>query len=129
MALHYLIFDGVLERHPDLRILAAHGGGYLPGYIGRIDHALGARSDARGTLQKPPSFYLRKILVDTVVFTAEQLEGLVRLVGAEQVVMGTDYPYDMAEYDPLGHLAAARGLSQQQIDAIAGGNAVRLLGL
>ena len=61
IALHYLIFDGVLERHPDLKILAVHGGGYLPAYSGRIDHAWGARSDLHGNLPQPPTSYLKKI--------------------------------------------------------------------
>src|SRR4029077_20391325 len=73
IALHYLIFDGVLERHPDLKILAVHGGGYLPAYAGRIDHAWGARSDAHGDLPRPPTSYLRQIYFDTVVFTPYQL--------------------------------------------------------
>src|SRR5258707_1351223 len=67
IALHYLIFDGVLERHPDLKILAVHGGGYLPAYCGRIDHAWGARSDAHSELPQPPTSYLKKIYFDTVV--------------------------------------------------------------
>ena len=62
IALHYLIFDGVLERHPNLKIFAVHGGGYLGGYSGRIDHAWGARSDAHGSLPKPPTDYLKKSL-------------------------------------------------------------------
>src|ERR1051326_9461627 len=61
LALHNLIFDGVLERHPKLKILAVHGGGYLPAYAGRIDHAWGARSDANGDLPRPPTSYLRPI--------------------------------------------------------------------
>ena len=64
LALHYLIFDGVLERHPNLKILAVHGGGYLGAYSGRIDHAWGARSDAHGDLPQPPTDYLKKIYVD-----------------------------------------------------------------
>ena len=59
IALHYLIFDGVLERHPNLKILAVHGGGYLPAYSGRIDHAWGARSDSHGDLPHPPTTYLQ----------------------------------------------------------------------
>jgi aminocarboxymuconate-semialdehyde decarboxylase len=103
IALHYLIFDGVLERHPKLKILAVHGGGYLPAYSGRIDHAWGARSDARGDLPQPPTSYLKKIYFDTVVFTPHQLAELVRLFGADHIVMGTDYPFDMAEPDrPCG---------------------------
>jgi aminocarboxymuconate-semialdehyde decarboxylase len=129
IALHYLIFDGVLERHPDLKVLAVHGGGYLPAYSGRIDHAWGARSDARADLPHPPTSYLKNIYVDTVVFTPYQLAELVRLLGADHVVMGTDYPFDMAELDPIGHLASVEGLDASALAAIAGGNARRLLGI
>jgi aminocarboxymuconate-semialdehyde decarboxylase len=129
IALHYLIFDGVLERHPNLEIIAVHGGGFLGGYSGRIDHAWGARGDAHGTLPHPPSSYLKKIYVDTVVFTPGQLAALVETFGADHVLMGTDYPYDMAEYDPLEHLAATKSLDATAVAAIAGGNARKLLGM
>jgi aminocarboxymuconate-semialdehyde decarboxylase len=129
IALHYLIFDGVLERHPDLKILAVHGGGYLPAYSGRIDHAWGARSDSHGDLPQPPTAYLKKIYFDTVVFTPYQLAELVRLFGAERIIMGTDYPFDMAEYDPIGHVASVEGFDPATVGAIAGGNAQRLLGI
>jgi aminocarboxymuconate-semialdehyde decarboxylase len=129
IALHYLIFDGVLERHPDLKIIAVHGGGFLGAYPGRIDHAWGARSDAKGDLPNPPSSYLKKVYVDTVVFTPEQLSALVATFGIDHVLMGTDYPYDMAEYDPLQLLAATPSLDDTARAAIAGGNAKRLFGL
>ncbi len=129
IALHYLIFDGVIERHPKLKILAVHGGGYLPAYSGRIDHAWGARSDAHGDLPHPPSTYLKKIYFDTVVFTPHQLAELVRLYGADHIVMGTDYPFDMADFDPIGHVASVPDFDPSTIAAIAGGNAKRLLGL
>jgi aminocarboxymuconate-semialdehyde decarboxylase len=129
VALHYLIFDGVLERHPRLKILAVHGGGYLGAYPGRIDHAWGARSDSHGSLPQPPTTYLKRIYVDTVVFTPYQLAELVRVFGPDHVLMGTDYPYDMAEYDPLGHIAAVDGFDANTIAALAGGNARRVLGL
>jgi aminocarboxymuconate-semialdehyde decarboxylase len=128
IALHYLIFDGVLERHPNLKILAVHGGGYLAAYPGRIDHAWGARSDAHGELPHPPTSYLKRIYFDSVVFTPHQLAELVRLYGADHIIMGTDYPFDMADYDPIGHVASA-GLDAAAIAAVAGGNAKRLLGL
>jgi len=128
LALHYLIFDGVLERHPKLKILAVHGGGYLAGYSGRIDHAWGARSDVRGTLPKPPTSYLKQIYVDTVVFTPHQLAALVDLFGADHVLMGTDYPYDMGEYDPVAHVCGA-GLDATSMAKICGGNVKALLGL
>jgi aminocarboxymuconate-semialdehyde decarboxylase len=128
VALHYLIFDGVLERHPNLKILAVHGGGYLAGYSGRIDHAWGARSDARGSLPKPPTEYLKRVYVDTVVFTPHQLRYLIELFGADHVLMGTDYPFDMADSDPIGHLGVS-GLDASTMAAVAGGNAKKLLGL
>ena len=129
MALHWLIFDGVLERYPDLKIIASHGGGFLPAYSGRIDHAWGARSDSRGTLPKPPSYYLKKIYLDTIVFTPHQLEAMVKLFGVEKILLGTDYPYDMGEYDPIGHIASVESFSDADRAAIAGGNAKRLFGL
>jgi aminocarboxymuconate-semialdehyde decarboxylase len=129
IALHYLIFDGVLERHPKLKILGVHGGGYLGAYSGRIDHAWGARSDAHGALRQPPTSYLKRIYVDTVVFTPHQLAELVRVFGADHVMMGTDYPFDMADYDPVGHVAAVENFDGSTIAALAGGNAKRILGL
>ena len=129
VALHYLIFDGVLERHPDLKILAVHGGGYLPAYSGRIDHAWGARSDSHGNLPKPPTSYLKKAYVDSVVFTPYQLKALVDLFGVDHVIMGTDYPFDMAEFDPIGHVASVPEFDDTTRAAIMGGNAKKLLGL
>ena len=125
LALHYLIFDGVLERHPNLKVLAVHGGGYLAAYSGRIDHAWGARSDAHGNLPHPPSTYLKRVWVDTIVFTTHQLEALVKVFGAERVMMGTDYPFDMGEYDPIGHVVET-GLDDKMTKAVVGGNAAKL---
>jgi aminocarboxymuconate-semialdehyde decarboxylase len=128
IALHYLIFDGVLERHPDLKILAVHGGGYLASYSGRIDHAWGARSDAQAGLPHPPTTYLKRLYFDTVVFTPHQLRELVHVYGADRILMGTDYPFDMADYDPVGHVCGA-DFDAETTAAICGGNARRLLGL
>ncbi len=127
VAMHHLIFDGVLERYPDLKIIAAHGGGFLPAYSGRIDHAWGARSDSHANLPKPPSFYLKKFYLDTIVFTPHQLEALVALFGPKNILLGTDYPYDMADYDPIEHIMTAK-LSADDQAAICGGNARDLFG-
>ena len=129
IALHYLIFDGVLERHPALKLIAVHGGGYLPAYSGRIDHAWGARTDAHGQLPNPPTSYLKRVYFDTVVFTPHQLDALVRQFGTERLLMGTDYPYDMAEADPIGHLASSSTLDAAGMAAVAGGNAKALFNL
>jgi aminocarboxymuconate-semialdehyde decarboxylase len=129
LATAHLIFDGVVERHPGLKIVVVHGGGYLPAYAGRIDHGWRAREDVREGVPQPPTSYLRKFHFDTMVFEPAQLEYLVNAYGADHVLLGTDYPYDMGEDDPLALLAAAAGLDQEQVDLIAGGNAARLLEL
>ncbi len=129
VALHYLIFDGVFERHPKLRVLAVHGGGFLGAYSGRIDHAWGARSDSHGTLPKPPTTYLkRNVYFDTVVFTPHQLETLVKTYGADRIVLGTDYPFDMADFDPIEHVVST-GFDASVTAALCGGNATKILGL
>jgi len=101
----------------------------LGSYSGRIDHAWGARFDCQAALPKPPTHYLKKIFVDTVVFTPYQLEELVKLFGADHLLMGTDYPYDMGEYDPIGHVTSVEKFTSTTVAAIAGGNAQRVLGL
>jgi len=130
LALHYLIFDGVFERHPKLKVFAMHGGGYLGGYSGRIDHAWGARSDVNAGLPKPPGSYLRRnVFFDTVVFTPLQLEMLVRTFGVERILLGTDYPFDMLEYDPIGHVAEVEAFDDTTRAAVDGLNAKKLLGV
>ena len=129
LATAHLIFNGVLERHPDLKIVVVHGGGYLPAYAGRLDHGWRAREDVREGVPQPPTSYLRKFYFDTMVFEPGQLEYLVSTYGADHVLLGTDYPYDMGEDDPLALIASTVGLDQNQIDLVAGGNAARLLGL
>jgi aminocarboxymuconate-semialdehyde decarboxylase len=127
-ALHYLIFNGVLRDMPELKILAVHGGGYLPAYSGRIDHAWGARADCHADLPKKPTEYLRQVYFDSVVFSHHQLEYLVKLYGADKIVMGTDYPYDMADYDPVGHIATSN-LTDEEKAKVAGLSALKMLGV
>lgn len=129
LAAAHLVFDGVMERHPDLRIVLAHGGGYLPAYSARIDHAYHAREDVREGLPHPPGEYLRRFHLDTMVFQPDQVRYLVEKYGADRVVLGTDYPYDMGETDPLGLVERTEGLDAAARTAICGGNAARLLGL
>ncbi|WP_053846991.1 amidohydrolase family protein [Streptomyces sp. NRRL B-24085] len=125
VALSHLIFTGVLDRFPRLKLVAAHGGGYLPTYIGRSDHAWRVREDARGCAE-PPSTYLRRMWFDALVYTPRALRHLVEEVGADRVVLGTDHPFDMGVDDPLVRLDAA-GLAPADRAAIAGGNALDLL--
>ncbi|WP_416956966.1 amidohydrolase family protein [Streptomyces sp. Agncl-13] len=125
VALSQLIFTGVLDRFPRLKLVAAHGGGYLPTYIGRSDHAWQVREDARGCAD-PPSAYLRRMWFDALVYTPHALRHLVEAVGADRVVLGTDHPFDMGVDDPVARLDAA-GLTPADRAAVAGGNALDLL--
>jgi len=124
-----LIFGGVLEEYPDLKIVVVHGGGYLPFYADRMDHAFAVRPECRENISRPPSEYLKKMYFDTMVFGEVALEYLVRLYGSDHVLLGTDYPYDMGETDPIGLIEKVEGLEQDDVDNIVGGNAARLLGL
>lgn len=124
-----LIFDGVMERHPALKFVFSHGGGFLPMYAGRFDHAYHAREDVRHGLPKPPSEYLSMFYFDTMVFEPSQIGYLVERYGSDHVLLGTDYPYDMGESDPLGLVGKVPGLTDEDRALISGGNAARLLGL
>jgi aminocarboxymuconate-semialdehyde decarboxylase len=126
VALHHLIFGGVLRDHPNLKLVVAHGGGFLPSYSGRIDHAA-ARPDCCEQLHRMPTTYLKRVCFDALVYTHHQLEYLVDQYGADHILMGTDYPADMGETDPVGFIESAAGLDDGERKAILGGNAARLL--
>ena len=127
VAVSRLIFGGVLERHPNLRICVAHGGGYLPYYAGRMDHGYKVRPECQKVISRPPSTYLRQFYYDTVIYTGASLAYLVSQVGSDQVLLGTDYPADMGEADPVGYINSVRSLSRADKEKIWGGNAARLL--
>ncbi|MFD8814742.1 amidohydrolase family protein [Streptomyces sp. NPDC059627] len=126
VALSHLIFSGVLDRHPELKLVAAHGGGYLPTHIGRSDHAWSARSDAGADCAHLPSSYLRRIYFDSLVHDPHVLRELVRAVGGDRVLLGSDFPFDMGTEDPVAALRAAR-LPDRDFHAVRGGNAAALL--
>ena len=129
IAFQHLVFGGVLDRHPGLKVLICHGGGYVPSYVGRLDHAWEHRPELRALIGQPPSSYLPRLYYDTCVFRPDLIENLVKLAGADRVLMGSDYPFDMGDPDPLGLVEACRGLSSGQRTAITGGNARALFGL
>jgi aminocarboxymuconate-semialdehyde decarboxylase len=127
VALSHLIFGGVLDRHPDLRVCAAHGGGYLPSSIGRSDRGWDVRPESR-TCAHRPSEYLRRLWFDSVVHDPAALRSLIDRAGASQVVLGTDYPFDMGLDDPVADLERTPGLTEGERSAITSGNFERLLG-
>lgn len=129
VAVHHLIFDGVLERYPKLKILLAHGGAYAAAYAARMDHAWGARPDCKGKISRPPTEYLHQFYFDSVVFSADQLATLTTKFGVDRVLMGTDYPFDMGEYDPVEHVQGTQGLSDKDKAKICGLNALEFFGI
>jgi len=128
VALSQLIFGGVLDKFPGVKICAAHGGGYLPSYLGRSDHGYRVRPEAR-IAKRTPRDYLKQLYFDNLVYTPEGVRHLINEVGVSQVVVGTDYPFDMGSYDVHALVDAVPGLSDEERAAVLGGNAARLLGL
>ncbi len=128
MALAHLIFAGVLDRCPRLKICAAHGGGYFPFYSARFDHGWRVRPEAHTCLHAT-SEYLKRLWFDSLVYTPEHLGFLIRHAGPDRVVLGTDYPFDMGVPDPLARLDQVASLSEADRAAIRGKNAATLLGI
>jgi aminocarboxymuconate-semialdehyde decarboxylase len=124
-----LVSGGVMDECPDLKIVLGHGGGYTCFGIGRMDHGWQVRTEARANIQQPPSAYLRRFYYDCIVYTESALRFLIDTVGADRVVFGTDWPYDMALDWPVSWILAMESLTQVEKEAILWRNLERLLGL
>ncbi len=114
-----LIFSGVLDRFPHLKLILSHGGGYFPYQIGRFDRVY-RNLQAPTTPAQAPSAYARRFYYDTVLYEAAPLHYLQDLVGLDRIVLGTDYPFPVVEEDPVGYLERA-GLSADEIAQVAEG--------
>jgi len=125
VAVAKLIFGGVLERYPQLKLLLAHAGGFLPYTWGRLDRGYTIQNSAQRKISKPPSDYVKLLYFDTITHSRMALEYLIGNFGAERVLLGSDYPYDMGDPEPLTSLASGN-LDQAQIQQIGGANACKL---
>ena len=128
LAVTRMILAGVFERHPNLKMVVVHGGGYLGFYSARTDHAFKHRPELRQHIDRPPSEYLSKLYFDITVFDPGMVEHLVATYGADHILLGTDYPFDMGLPDPLALVADTR-LTVEERDLIVGGSARRLFGI
>ena len=127
IAIASLIFGGVLERHPDLRFGFVHGGGFAPYQIARWDHGWGVRPEAKQFIPRhPPRWYFNEMYFDSLTHDALSLELLGRCVGWDHVVLGSDYPFDMASADPVAGVDAV-GLDAAERIGVLESNAGRFL--
>jgi predicted TIM-barrel fold metal-dependent hydrolase len=128
IVLSHLIFEGTLDRFPGLKVIAAHGGGYLPSYADRSDHPClvsPKNCNADIKLKKKPTEYLKQIYFDSLVFTPEAIRHLVAQVGASQIMIGSDYPYPW-QLQPVDHIFASTSLSDDEKADILGRTAAKL---
>jgi predicted TIM-barrel fold metal-dependent hydrolase len=131
IALSHMIFEGMFDRFPRLKVIAAHGGGFLPSYADRSDHAClvnpgGCNPNIK--LARQPTEYLKQIYFDSLVFTPEALRHLVAQVGTGQIVLGSDYPFPW-QLQPVDHIFASASLSDDDRADILGRTAAKLLDL
>lgn len=125
-----MIFSGLFEEHPGIKLVLLHGGGYLPFYSSRADHTWEVRPETRVKIpDHTPSYYMKRLFYDTMVFQPLYLRHLVEVVGVDHVMLGTDFPFDMSETDPLALIGATEGINDDDRAAISGGNAASLYGL
>ena len=123
-----LIFGGVLDAFPKLEVNLPHAGGTFPWLIGRLDHGTKVRPELRH-MKRLPSAYLRRFTYDTIGHNDQINYNLIRMVGADRVVLGSDYCFDMGLADPLGDVERLDALSAAERDLIIGETAVKLLRL
>jgi aminocarboxymuconate-semialdehyde decarboxylase len=123
------VFGGVMDQCPDLKVCLAHGGGYTCFGIGRMDRGWQVRSEARVHIDKPPSAYLRKFYYDCLTHSEPALRMLLDTVGADRVVLGTDWPADMRIDWPVAWVLSLKSLTQEEKEKILWKNLERLLGL
>ncbi|MDH3261319.1 MAG: amidohydrolase [Acidimicrobiia bacterium] len=125
-----MIFSGLFEEHPDLKLVLLHGGGYLPFYSSRADHTWKVRPETRVKIpDHSPSYYMKRLFYDTMVFQPLYLRHLIEIVGFDRVMIGTDFPFDMGEDDPVALVDSVEGLTEDQRVAIKGANAIGVFGL
>ncbi len=122
-----LVFGGVMDAFPKLEVVLAHAGGAFPSLVGRMDHGAAVRKEAK--LPQPPSKYIRRFYYDTITHNDEILLNLIRQMGADRIILGSDHPADMADARPADTVERLSGLSEKERALILGGNTARLLKL
>jgi aminocarboxymuconate-semialdehyde decarboxylase len=128
MMVERMILKGMFEKYPNLRLCLSHGGGFLAFNIWRLDHSYSLRADLKKTIPHKPSEYLKKMYFDTIVHSVAALDYLVKVVGSDRVVLGTDYPMGMGDFDTVNKVMQLSG-SDFDREQILGVNACHALNL
>jgi aminocarboxymuconate-semialdehyde decarboxylase len=123
-----MTLKGMFEKYPNLRLCLSHGGGLVAFNIWRLDHAYRLRPELKKTIPHPPSRYLKKLYFDSIVHSVAALQYLIQVVGADRVVLGTDYPMAMGDFDPVGKIDSLN-LPDEERNQVLGGTAARALKL
>ena len=113
-----LALSGRLDEFPRLKLCVAHGGGFVPYQIGRLQHGFEVRPETRAKAETPPFELMRRLVFDTILFNPQALRYLIDLVGADHVVLGSDAPFDMGDEDPLGAVDAVPDLTGEEREKI-----------
>ena len=121
-----LMFGGVMDAFPKLEVMLPHAGGTFPSLIGRMTHGSAVRPETKH-MTKPPVAYLRRFYYDTISHNEQIMLNIIRQVGADRVVMGSDHPADMSTERPVDFVERIPDLSTYERELILGGNAARLL--
>jgi aminocarboxymuconate-semialdehyde decarboxylase len=124
-----LIFSGTIEKFPRLKIILAHGGGQLPFIFGRIEHGYAVRPEPRERIHQPPRVFLKNFYFDTITHSADALRYLIDFAGSGHVLLGSDYPYDMGDENPVRTVSSLAGIPEEDRSKILHENAVELFGL
>jgi aminocarboxymuconate-semialdehyde decarboxylase len=126
LAVTELILHGLFDRHPRLKIVLVHGGGFLPYQAARLDGGYRTRESFAGELaRETPSAYLRDLYYDTAALSGPAIAFLTRLVGADRVLLGSDYPFALSDPEPVRTVRGA-GLGTHETAAVLGGNAASI---
>ncbi|HKF99269.1 MAG TPA: amidohydrolase family protein, partial [Xanthobacteraceae bacterium] len=121
-----IIYEGIFDKYPGVKIVMAHGGGFLPHYFGRLDRNVTNMPESTKNISRKPSDYLRSFYYDTCTYGASIAEALVARVGADRLVMGSDYA--VGDPDPIASVKAVANITEANLPLVTGGTAARLLG-
>jgi len=128
LAIGSVIFGGVLEKHKRLRFCWAHGGGFFPYQVGRFDHGYKVREEPKVNIRRPPSEYLDSMYFDTITHGEPALSFLIKRMGGDRVLYGTDFPWDMGEYDSIPMIKVMKSVSATEKIKVLGENSAKLFG-